>query len=66
MIPEHAEDQEDDQDELYVVVRGHARFEVAVRSESRDRPSGLSLPGSRAGLAACAHRHDTSARSRAV
>jgi tetratricopeptide (TPR) repeat protein len=28
VIPEHAEDQEGDQDELYVVVRGHARFEV--------------------------------------
>ena len=28
VIPEHAEDQEGDQDELYVVVRGRARFEV--------------------------------------
>ncbi|HKP19298.1 MAG TPA: cupin domain-containing protein [Gaiellaceae bacterium] len=28
VIPEHAEDQEGDPDELYVVVRGHARFEV--------------------------------------
>jgi uncharacterized cupin superfamily protein len=28
VIPEHAEDQEGDHDELYVVVRGRARFEV--------------------------------------
>jgi tetratricopeptide (TPR) repeat protein len=28
VIPEHAEDQEGDPDELYVVVRGSARFEV--------------------------------------
>ena len=38
VIPEHAEDQEGDQDELYVVVRGHARFEVA--GETVDAPQG--------------------------
>ena len=38
VIPEHAEDQEGDQDELYVVVRGHARFEVD--GEKVDAPPG--------------------------
>src|SRR5581483_2096766 len=38
VIPEHAEDQEDDQDELYVVVRGRARFEV--NEETVDAPRG--------------------------
>jgi len=38
VIPEHAEDQEDDQDELYVVVRGRARFEVG--SDTVDAPPG--------------------------
>ena len=38
MIPEHAEDQEGDQDELYVVVRGRARFEVG--GDTVDAPQG--------------------------
>jgi mannose-6-phosphate isomerase-like protein (cupin superfamily) len=38
VIPEHAEDQEGDQDELYVVVRGRARFEVG--GETVDAPQG--------------------------
>jgi mannose-6-phosphate isomerase-like protein (cupin superfamily) len=38
VIPEHAEDQEGDQDELYVVVRGHARFEVD--GDTVDAPEG--------------------------
>ena len=38
VIPEHAEDQEGDQDELYVVVRGHARFEVG--DDTVDAPQG--------------------------
>jgi tetratricopeptide (TPR) repeat protein len=38
VIPEHAEDQEGDQDELYVVVRGHARFEVG--GDTVDAPPG--------------------------
>ena len=38
VIPEHAEDQEDDQDELYVVVRGRARFEVC--GDTVDAPQG--------------------------
>jgi mannose-6-phosphate isomerase-like protein (cupin superfamily) len=38
VIPEHAEDQEGDQDELYVVVRGHARFEVG--GDTVDAPQG--------------------------
>jgi mannose-6-phosphate isomerase-like protein (cupin superfamily) len=38
VIPEHAEDQEGDQDELYVVVRGHARFEID--GETVDAPRG--------------------------
>jgi hypothetical protein len=38
VIPEHAEDQPGDQDELYVVVRGHARFEID--GETVDAPHG--------------------------
>lgn len=38
VIPEHAEDQEGDQDELYVVVRGRARFEVG--DDTVDAPPG--------------------------
>jgi uncharacterized cupin superfamily protein len=38
VIPEHAEDQEGDQDELYVVVRGRARFEV--NDDTFDAPQG--------------------------
>ena len=38
VIPEHAEDQEGDQDELYVVVRGRARFEVG--GDTVDAPQG--------------------------
>jgi hypothetical protein len=38
VIPEHAEDQEGDQDELYVVVRGRARFEIA--GDTVDAPPG--------------------------
>jgi quercetin dioxygenase-like cupin family protein len=38
VIPEHAEDQEGDQDELYVVVRGRARFEV--NDDTLDAPEG--------------------------
>ena len=38
VIPEHAEDQEGDQDELYVVVRGRARFEVG--GDTVDAPVG--------------------------
>lgn len=38
VIPEHAEDQEGDQDELYVVVRGRARFEVG--DDTFDAPQG--------------------------
>jgi mannose-6-phosphate isomerase-like protein (cupin superfamily) len=38
VIPEHAEDQEGDQDELYVVVRGHARFQVG--GDTVDAPQG--------------------------
>src|SRR3954451_19723563 len=38
VIPEHAEDQEGDQDELYVVVRGRARFEGG--GETVDAPQG--------------------------
>ena len=38
LVPEHAEDQEGDQDELYVVVRGHARFEVG--GDTVDAPQG--------------------------
>jgi tetratricopeptide (TPR) repeat protein len=38
VIPEHAEDQEGDQDELYVVVRGRARFEV--NEDTFDAPQG--------------------------
>jgi hypothetical protein len=38
VIPEHAEDQEGDQDELYVVVRGRARFEVD--GDTVDAPQG--------------------------
>lgn len=38
VIPEHAEDQEGDQDELYVVVRGRARFEVG--GDTVDAPEG--------------------------
>jgi hypothetical protein len=38
VIPEHAEDQEGDPDELYVVVRGHARFEV--NEDTFDAPQG--------------------------
>jgi hypothetical protein len=38
VIPEHAEDQEGDQDELYVVVRGRARFEV--NDDTFDAPEG--------------------------
>lgn len=38
VIPEHAEDQEGDQDELYVVVRGRARFEV--NDDTFDAPPG--------------------------
>lgn len=38
VIPEHAEDQEGDQDELYVVVRGRARFEVG--DDTVDAPQG--------------------------
>jgi tetratricopeptide (TPR) repeat protein len=38
VIPEHAEDQEGDQDELYVVVRGRARFEVG--DDTLDAPEG--------------------------
>jgi len=38
VIPEHAEDQEGDQDELYVVVRGRARFEV--NDDKFDAPPG--------------------------
>jgi tetratricopeptide (TPR) repeat protein len=38
VIPEHAEDQEGDQDELYIVVRGRARFEVG--DDTVDAPQG--------------------------
>jgi tetratricopeptide (TPR) repeat protein len=38
LVPEHAEDQPDDNEELYVVVRGHARFEVG--DETIDAPQG--------------------------
>jgi mannose-6-phosphate isomerase-like protein (cupin superfamily) len=38
VIPEHAEDQPDDPEELYVVVRGHARFEVG--DDTIDAPQG--------------------------
>ena len=38
VIPEHAEDQEGDQDELYVVVRGRARFEIG--GDTVDAPQG--------------------------
>ena len=38
VIPEHAEDQEGDQDELYLVVRGRARFEVG--GDTVDAPQG--------------------------
>jgi quercetin dioxygenase-like cupin family protein len=38
VIPEHAEDQEGDDDELYVVVRGHVRFEVG--DDTVDAPVG--------------------------
>ena len=38
LVPEHAEDQEGDNDELYVVVRGRARFEVG--DDSFDAPHG--------------------------
>ena len=38
VIPEHAEDQEGDHDELYVVVRGRARFEVG--GDTIDAPPG--------------------------
>jgi hypothetical protein len=38
VIPEHAEDQEGDQDELYVVLRGRARFEVG--GDTVDAPPG--------------------------
>jgi hypothetical protein len=38
VIPEHAEDQEGDQDELYIVVRGRARFEIG--GDNVDAPQG--------------------------
>jgi hypothetical protein len=38
VIPEHAEDQEGDNDELYVVVSGRARFEVG--DDTFDAPQG--------------------------
>jgi tetratricopeptide (TPR) repeat protein len=38
LIPEHAEDQEGDPEELYVVVRGRARFEVG--DDTFDAPHG--------------------------
>jgi hypothetical protein len=38
VIPEHAEDQEGDDDELYAVVRGHARFEID--GDTVDAPHG--------------------------
>lgn len=38
LVPEHAEDQEGDNDELYVVVRGRARFEVG--EDTFDAPHG--------------------------
>jgi tetratricopeptide (TPR) repeat protein len=38
VINEHAEDQEGDPEELYVVVRGHARFEVG--DDTVDAPEG--------------------------
>ena len=38
VIPEHAEDQEGDQDELYVVVRGRVRFEAG--DDTFDAPQG--------------------------
>ena len=38
VIPEHAEDQPGDHDELYAVVRGHARFEVG--DDTVDAPNG--------------------------
>ena len=38
VIPEHAEDQEGDPDELYVVIRGRARFEV--NEDTFDAPQG--------------------------
>jgi tetratricopeptide (TPR) repeat protein len=38
VIPEHAEDQPGDQEELYVVVRGRARFEVG--DDTFDAPQG--------------------------
>ena len=38
LIPEHAEDQEGDPEELYVVVRGRARFEVG--DDTFDAPQG--------------------------
>jgi mannose-6-phosphate isomerase-like protein (cupin superfamily) len=38
LVPEHTEDQEDDNDELYVVVRGRARFEVG--HDTFDAPEG--------------------------
>ena len=39
VIPEHAEDQEGDQDELYIVVRGRARFEIG--GDNVDAPQGM-------------------------
>jgi tetratricopeptide (TPR) repeat protein len=38
IINEHAEDQPDDPEELYVVVRGHARFEIG--DDELDAPEG--------------------------
>ena len=38
LVPEHAEDQEGDNEELYVVVRGRARFEVG--DDTFDAPQG--------------------------
>jgi tetratricopeptide (TPR) repeat protein len=50
LVPEHAEDQEGDNEELYVVVRGRARFEVV--DDAFDAPQGTLVfvppgPGSR-------------------
>jgi tetratricopeptide (TPR) repeat protein len=38
LVPEHAEDQEGDDDELYVVVRGRAKFQVG--EDTFDAPQG--------------------------
>ena len=48
LIPEHEEEQEGDPEELYVVVRGHARFEIG--EDTVDAPSGTLVfvsPGTR-------------------